>query len=146
MNAWHAGRGARPPKTTFGMLAQQVLSLDSGIEWVALEEAGREPRWAWRDRNSGALCAGSAGGNAQIADPLLLMLAEGCGPRGEETIDDPHQLLFVVIAYADIAQIVARWGADAHVTVAVSPGSDPYALGAKITRLLALYVQPRPLC
>ncbi len=143
MTALCAARGGGKRKTTFGMLAQQVLSLDSGVEWVALEEAGREPRWAWRDRNSGALCAGSAGGNAQIADPLLLMLAEGDGDvRAEETVDDPHHLRFVVLAYGDMVQIVARLGAHAHVTVAASPGIDPYLLGAKLTRLLDGCTQP----
>jgi len=34
---------------TFGLLARKIFSLDAGIEWIALEEAGGEPRWAWRD-------------------------------------------------------------------------------------------------
>jgi hypothetical protein len=38
--------------------------------------------------------------------------------RGREAITNPHRLLFVVLAYADLVQIVARFGAEAHVSVA----------------------------
>ena len=131
MSAYWNGRTGQP-KITFGSLAQHVLSLDSSIEWVALEEAGREPRWAWRDAKTGNLCAGSAAGNAQIADPLLFLLAEG----GGDSTDDDHRVRFIVLAYADVVQIVARLRPSSHVTVAASPGIDPYALGTKLTSLL----------
>jgi len=135
----HRGR----QRISFGMLAQQVLALDSAVEWVALEEAGREPRWAWRDPVSGEVCAGSATGNAQIADPLLLMLAEGGDDLfGEDTICNPCHLLFVVLAYEDIVQIVARMGTEAHVSVAVAPGTDPYVLGTKLMGLLDRCARP----
>jgi len=129
---------------TFGELAQHVLSLDPAIEWMALEEAGREARWAWRDPDKGAVCARSATGNVQIADPLLLLiLADGGGGlSGGKTIENSHHLLFVVLAYADMVQIVARMGTEAHVSVAVPPGTDPYALGTKLTRLLERCAQP----
>ncbi len=131
MSARLGGRGAQP-RLTFGTLAQHVLSLDSSIEWVALEEAGREPRWAWRDAQSGSLCAGSAVGNSHIADPLLFLLAEG----GGDLADDEHRVRFIVLAYDDIVQIVARLRPSAHITLAASPGIDPYALGTKLTSLL----------
>jgi hypothetical protein len=131
----------------FGRLARHVLSLDSAIEWLALEEAGREPRWAWRDQESGDVCAGSATGSAQVADPLLFMLAEsGDGPKGEQMTGNPHSLRFVVLAYADVLQIVARLRPNAHVTVAAAPGVDPYVLGTKLTSLLDLYAQTPALC
>ena len=69
------GRGEEP-MIAFGTLVQHVLSLDSSIEWVALEEPGREPRWAWRDAKTGGLYTGAAG-DAHIADPLLFWLAGG---------------------------------------------------------------------
>jgi hypothetical protein len=115
----------------FGTLVQHVLSLDSSIEWVALEEPGREPRWAWRDAKSCALCAGAAG-DVHIADPLLFWLAEG----GGDLADEQHPVRFIVLAYDDVVQIVARLQPGAHVTVAASPGVDPYALGRKLTSLL----------
>ena len=132
-----------PPRIRFGRLARHVLSLDSAIEWVALEEAGREPRWAWRDSETGDLCAGSAIGNAQVADPLLFMLAEGGDDlHGEEMTGNPHSVLFVVLVYAEVVQIVARLRPNAHVTVAAAPGVDPYVLGTKLTSLLDRYAQP----
>ena len=142
MSAYCEARGSRP-RITFGTLAQHIVSLDSGIEWVALEEPGREPRWAWRDSTSGNLCAGSATANAQVADPLLFMLAEGWSGLHEEEINaNPHPLQFIVLAYAEIVQIIARLRPSAHVTVAVSPGVDPYALGTKLISLLEHCAQP----
>jgi len=123
---------------TFGTLAQHVLSLDSSIEWVALEEAGREPRWAWRDAKSGKLCAGSAAGHAHIADPLLFLLADG----GGDLPDEEHRVRFIVLAYEDVVQIFARLRPSAHVTIAVSPGADPYVLGTKLAGLLDDCAQP----
>lgn len=127
---------------TFGALARHVLSLDSAIEWVALEEAGCEPRWAWLDSITGDLCAGSAG-NVQVVDPLLLMLAEGSGDLHEQQRDaSPHPLRFIVLAYPDMVQIVARLRPSAHVTVAVSPGVDAYVLGTKLIGVLDHCARP----
>ena len=124
-------------KQSFRILAQQVFALHPGIEWVVLERAGCEPRWAWRDSETGKLCLGSTGNNAQLIDPLLFMLAERSDDISEaETITNPHRLLFVVLAYADIVQIVAHMGADAHVSVAVSSAIDAHSLGTKLTSLL----------
>lgn len=124
-------------RTPFGMLARQILSLDAAIEWVALEEVGCEPRWAWRDPETGELCAASTTNASQVVDPLLLMLAEGCDEvDAGVTLANPRHLLFVVLAYGDMVQIVARFGAGAHVSVAVSVGTDPYVLGTKLTNLL----------
>ena len=58
------------------MLVQRVFSLHSAIQWVALEEAGREPRWAWRDPETGELRVGTITDNALFVDPLMLMLVE----------------------------------------------------------------------
>jgi len=121
----------------FSMLARQIFALDAAIEWVALEEIGREPRWAWRDLETGELCAASAATPSQVVDPLLLMLAEGCEDvDAGVTLANPRRLLFVVLAYADMVQIVARFGANAHVSVALAAGTDPYILGSKLTNLL----------
>jgi len=125
-------------KIPFEALAQQVLSLDAGVEWVALEEAGREPRWAWRDPETGCLYAGTTTNDAQVVDPLLLMLAEG---RDEVDVN-PCPLLFVVLAYSDIVQIIVRLGTFAHVSVAVSPGIDAYVLGARLSNLLDRCARP----
>ena len=130
--------GGEQPRITFGTLAQHVLSLDSSIEWVALEEPGREPRWAWRDAESGCLCAASATGNAHVADPMLFLVAEG----GGELAGEEHRVRFIVLAYDDAVQIVARLRPGAHVTVAASPGIDPYALGTRLTSLLDDCAQP----
>jgi len=119
------------------ILSQQVFSLHPGVEWVVLEEAGCEPRWAWRDSDTGKLCLGTTRNNAQLIDPLLFMLAEPSDDVSEEeAVTNSHRLLFVVLAYADMVQIVARMGADAHISVAVSPAIDAHSLGTKLTSLL----------
>jgi hypothetical protein len=124
-------------KRTFGLLAQEVFSLDAAIEWVALEEAGREPRWAWRDSENGILYSGTTTNDAELVDPLLLMLAEGHDNlHGQGADTYLHRLLFVVLAYADLVQIVARFGLDAHVSVAVERRADAYTLGTRLADLL----------
>jgi hypothetical protein len=111
----------------FESLASTVFSFDAAIQWVALEEAGHEPRWARRT----TACT------PELVDPLLLMLAEGREDLyGEEAGRVPHRLLFVVLAYADFVQIVARFGADTRVSVAVAPGADAYVLGTRVAGLL----------
>src|SRR5208337_3741327 len=98
--------GAGNGRGNFGLLAQEVFSLDTAIQWVALEEAGREPRWVWRDRETGRLHGGTTKINAELVDPLLLMLAEGHDDLySPEAITNPHRLLFVVLAYEDLVQI-----------------------------------------
>jgi len=130
-------RTREPLKMTFGMLAQQVLALDAAIEWVALEEAGREPRWAWRNSHNGNLYTGTTAHGGRIVDPFLLMLADqATGLRAEDAIDDPRRVLFVVLAYCDCMQVVAYLRPDAHLVVALSAGTDPYVLGKKIASLL----------
>ncbi len=103
--------------------------------------SGCQPRWAWRDSDTGKLCLGPTTNNAQLIDPLLFMLAESSDAvAGEDTISHPHRLLFVVLAYADIVQIVARMGANAHISVAVSSAIDAHCLGTKLTSLLDSYL------
>ena len=124
-------------KVPFGMLARQVLELDRAVEWIALEEPGREPRWAWRDPETGRIQAGTTTRNARVADPLLLLVAGGCDELDSSlTRTNPHRLLFVIVAYTEIVQIVARLGADAYISVAVSPSIDAHALGRKLISLL----------
>jgi hypothetical protein len=131
-------------KTPFGTLIQRVFSLDPAIEWVALEEAGREPRWAWRDPETGRIRVGTTTGNALLADPLMLMLAE----KGEDadsmgTNADLGQLLFIVLSYVDLVQIVAHFGNHAHISVALAPGKDACALGTRLVKLLRPYSRRR---
>src|ERR1700693_274345 len=103
-------------KQSFIALARQVFGLSPDIEWVVLEEAGCEPRWAWRDPETGRLLLATTVNNAQLNDPLLFMLAERSdNVSEEETTPNPHRLVFVVLVYADIVQIVARMGGDAYV-------------------------------
>jgi hypothetical protein len=129
--------GAANGKWTFRLLAQEVLSLDAGIRWIALEEAGREPRWAWRDPETGRLCTATTTGSANLVDPLLLMLAEGRDELyGHEAITNPHRLLFVVLAYTDLVQVVARFGLNSHVSVATDCRADVYTLGTRLADLL----------
>jgi hypothetical protein len=75
--------------------------------------------------------------DTELVDPLVLMLAEGRdGLYGQEERRNPHRLLFVVLAYADLVQIVARFGRSDHVGVAVNRYADVYTLGRKLTELL----------
>ena len=137
MSASCEGRTWAPQKMTFSMLAQQVLSLDTGIEWVALEEAGCGPHWAWREPNTGKLCSGTTTFNYEVVDPLLLLLADHPSHlNAEGAIDNPHRVRFIVLAYTNTMQIVARLNPGAHVVVALVPGIDPYLLGRKLVNLL----------
>ena len=131
-------------KMSFMTLVRGVFSLDPAIEWVALEEAGREPRWAWRDAGTGRLCTGKATNNAELVDPLLLMLAEGRNDLyDDETSANSHHLLFVILTYADLLQIVARFGLHAHISVAIPPGTDAYVLGTRLVEFLGHGNLPR---
>jgi hypothetical protein len=123
-------------RCSFEALARSVLSLDTAIEWIALEQAGREMRWGWRDTSSGEVRTGGVSADLPAVDPLLLLVAEG-GEAPARTIGRPPGLLFVLVAYADITQIVARWGADAYVSVAVGIAVDAHELGRKLMSLLS---------
>lgn len=131
------GSGVRcSQRIAFGTLAQQVFSLDSAIEWVALEEPGRRPRWAWRDPRNGDIRGGTVSCDGQVVDPLLFLLADQPGSSGHETVDNRLRVRFIVLAYADMMQVIARLWASAHVVVALSPGINPYPLGTKLVNLL----------
>lgn len=143
MSTCYEHRAPAPQKMTFRTLAQQVLSLDGAIEWVALEEAGRGPRWAWREPNTGELCAGTTSFGYEVVDPLLFLAADHPSAlSGEARVDNPHRVRFIVLAYTNTMQIVARLDANAHVVVALSPGIDPYLLGRKLVSLLDHAVHP----
>lgn len=60
-----------------GRILTDILALDSRIQWVAIEEAGRPPRWVWRDLAQGGLLAGTGACGNELLDPLILILAEG---------------------------------------------------------------------
>jgi hypothetical protein len=66
------------------------------------------------------------------------MLAEGrTDLYGDSVNPNVRHLLFVVLAYEDIVQIVARVGRDAHLSVAVDARVDAYELGTRVARFLA---------
>jgi len=124
-------------KTAFGILTKEVFSLGAAIRWLALEEAGQKPRWAYRDPANGELRACTTTHDAEPVDPLLFLAAEGpAGLYGDEGGTNSHRLRFVVLAHADLVQIVARLGRAAYVTVAIGPETDAYALGTRLANLL----------
>ena len=49
---------------------------------------------------------------------------------------DLHHLLFIVLHFVGLVQIVARFGRYAHVGVAIGPGTDACLLGTKLIKLL----------
>ena len=124
-------------KAAFVSLAQEVFALDTAIHWFALENAGRGSCCARRDAETVAVFAAAATPDTELVDPLVLMLAEGRdGLYGQEESKNPHDLLFVVLAYADVVQIVARFGRHGHAGVAVNRHADVYTLGRKLTEIL----------
>jgi hypothetical protein len=123
-------------KAPFALLAQEVFTLDPAIQWFALEKAGREPCCARRDAETVTVFA-AATPDTELVDPLVLLLAEGRHALyGQEESRNPHRLLFVVLAYADLVQIVARFGRYDHAGVALNRPADVYTLGRKLTELL----------
>jgi len=123
-------------KSAFALLAQEVFDLDTAIQWFALENAGRRPCCARRNAETGAVFAVAATPDPELVDPLVLMLADGRDSLyGQEENRDPHRLLFVVLAYADVVEIVARFGRYGHAGVAVNRHADVYTLGRKLTEL-----------
>jgi len=90
-------------------------------------ERSRDRETAWRhDVQS---CA--------LIDPLLFMVADDydCASGAAATLS-PRRLRFVILAYTDMVQIVARFGADSHASIAISPGLDTYMLGTKLVKVL----------
>ena len=73
----------------------------------------------------------------ELVDPLVLMLAEGRdGLYGQEESRNARGLRFVVLAYADFVEIVARFGQHDYAGVAVNRHADVYTLGRKLNELL----------
>jgi hypothetical protein len=123
-------------KAAFALLAQEVFALDTAIQWFALENVGRGSCCARRDAETGTVFAAATTPDTELVDPLVLMLAEGRdGLYGQEESRNPHNLLFVVLAYGDVVQIVARFGRHGHAGVAVNRHADVYTLGRKLTEL-----------
>ena len=125
-------------KAAFALLAQEVFALDRAIQWFALEKAGREPWCARRDAGPVTIFAAAATlDNTEHVDPLVLMLADGRdGLYGQEESPNPHRLLFLVLAYADFVEIVARFGPYDYVAVTVDRHADVYTLGRRLTEFL----------
>jgi hypothetical protein len=124
-------------KAAFALLAQEVFALDTEIQWFALETAGREPCCARRDAETGRVFAAARVPGSEPFDPLVLMLTEGRdGLCSQEENRNPRGLLFVVLAYADFVEIVARFGQYDYAGLAVSRHADVYTLGRKLTELL----------
>src|SRR5438067_8386208 len=124
-------------KAAFALLGQEVFALDTAIQWFALENVGRGSCSARRDAETGTVLAASATPDTELVDPLVLMLAEGRdGLYGQEESRSPHRLRFVVLAYADVVEIVAWFGRSGHAGVAVNRHADVYTLGRKLTELL----------
>jgi len=124
-------------KAAFASLAQEVFALDTAIQWFALEKIGRGSCCARRDAETGAVFTAATTPDTELVDPLVLMLAEGRdGLHGEEGGRSPHRLRFVVLAYADVVEIVARFGRYDHAGVAVNRHADVYMLGRKLVELL----------
>jgi len=75
--------------------------------------------------------------NTELVDPLVPMLAEvRDGLYGQEESGNPHPVLFVVLAYADFVEIVARFGRYDYVAITVDRHADVYTLGRRLTELL----------
>jgi hypothetical protein len=131
-------RLSRTEKAAFALLAKEVFALDRAIQWFALEKAGREPWCARRDAGAVTIFAAAATpDNTEHVDPLVLMLADGRdGLYGQKASRNPHRLLFVVLAYADFVEIVARFGPYDYVAVTVDRHADVYTLGRRLTELL----------
>jgi hypothetical protein len=127
--------GSDHARRSFEALARSVLSVDAGIEWIALEQAGSAPLWGWRDPSTGGVRTGVASADIAAADPLLLLVAEGGDAPGLGPAR-PHALRFVLLSYTDMTQIVARWGADAYIILAVGTAVDAHGLGKKLMPLL----------
>jgi hypothetical protein len=125
-------------KAAFALLAQEVFALDRAIQWFALEKAGREPWCAQRNAGTVPLfAAATTPDNTELVDPLVLMLAEARdGLYGQEESGNPHRMLFLVLAYADFVEIVARFGRYDYVAVIVDCHADVYTLGRRLTELL----------
>ena len=104
---------------------------------VRVGERRPGPCCARRDSSTGRVFAATATPDTELVDPLVLMLAEGRdGLYGQEKNRNPHRLRFVVLAYADVVEIVARFGRYGHAGVAVNRHADVYTLGRKLTEVL----------
>ncbi len=124
-------------ETAFALLAQEVFALDTSIQWFTLENIGRGSYSARRDAETGTVFAMAATRDTELVDPLVLMLAEDRdGLQSREKSRNRHRLLFVVLAYADVVEIVARFGQYGHAGVAVNRHADVYTLGKRLIELL----------
>jgi len=127
----------------FGVLAREVFSWDAAIRWIALDDHGRQ-RLKWRDPDTEVAAAATTPRHPLAVDPLLLMLAESrhdiynSGDRA-----DPQHLRFVVLAYGDRAQIVAKFGQYGQLNIGIGLGGNPYEVGTRLAGLLERIEDPR---
>ena len=129
--------------TAFISLVRHVFSFDSNIRWLALEEAAREPRWAWRNLKTAASMKEPRVNPSSLVDPLWFMIADGRCDRSSPGSGQEHELLFAVLAYSDLVQVVARFGRESHVTVAAEPKADVHRLGMKLSAFLTGWAHSR---
>lgn len=123
-------------KDSFKRIVTDVLALDRRIRWVAFEEAGRPPRWVWRNPADGGLSVGAGTCGSELLDPLILILAEGREEiygRGSAS----HPLRFLILVYNDLIQIAVRSGPDSHVAVGTDPTADACTLAEKLAEVVA---------
>jgi hypothetical protein len=90
----------------------------------------------WRDPDT-PLAAAATTPEALTIDPLVLMLAENQhGIYSGRDCAAPHDLRFVVLAYRDRSQIVARFGQYSYINIGVSPAAEAYRVGTRLAGLL----------
>ncbi|MEO8593235.1 MAG: hypothetical protein ABI759_07935 [Candidatus Solibacter sp.] len=118
----------------FRMLVRHVFSLDPKIRWLAVEEAARAPKWAWREDDR--IYRATTGQPAELVDPLLFLIADAGCEGSSTSSSEPGRLRFAVLAYRDLVQVVARYEPGSHITVAADPDVDAYRLGTRLSEFL----------
>ena len=119
----------------FRMLVRHVFSLDHKIRWLAVEEAARAPKWAYREDD--CVYRSTTCQPAELVDPLLFLIADAGCEAPSTGLSERRSLVFAVLAYRDLVQVVARYAPGSHITVAADPDVDAYHLGTKLSQFLA---------
>jgi hypothetical protein len=121
----------------FGVLAREVLSWDAAIRWIALDEPGSHSLLRRRAPDTEVGAPAATAGYALRVDPLLLMLAAN-RRHIDDSSDraDPQRLRFVVLAYGDRAQIVAKFGRYGQVNIGIGLDGNAYRVGTRLAGLL----------
>ena len=120
----------------FGVLAREVFSWDVAIRWIALDDRGRQ-QLKWRDPDTEVAAAATTPRHIFTVDPLLLMLAESRHDiYNRADTADPQHLRFVVLAYGDRAQIVAKFGRYGQLNIGIGLAGNAYQVGTRLAGLL----------